>query len=251
MPGYPVLIAARMGSSRFPGKTLSKINKKPMLEILTERLSHSSYVNKIIIATTKSKEDDPIENWCNSKNHLCYRGSRDDVLQRLLDAAENFKIKTIIEVLGDNPLVHSDIVDKSMDLFLTKGYDYVATITNEYGELKPKLKRFPIGIRVQIFSIETLRKCASLAKEKAYREHATSFIIENQNLFNMGFIEANDLSSICHRPELTFAVNLEKNFELIKNLYMKCIKINQNFTIQELILEYEKHPEWHWMMGNE
>ena len=245
------LIAARMGSSRFPGKSLSKIDDKPMLEILAERLLCSKYIEQIVIATTKSKEDDAIEDWCSLNNHLCYRGSTDDVLQRLLDAAENFKIKTIIEVLGDNPLVHSDLVDKSMDLFLTKGHDYVATITNEYGGLEPQLKRFPIGIRVQILSIETLRKCATLAKGKAYREHATSFIIENQNLFNMGFIEANDLSSICHRPELTFAVNLEKNFELIKNLYMKCNEINQNFTIQELILEYEKHPEWHWMMGNE
>ena len=58
--------------------------------------------------------------------------------------------------MGDNPFVHSALVDKAMKLFLDKEYDYVATITNEYGTLNPELKRFPIGIRVQVFSLEIL-----------------------------------------------------------------------------------------------
>tara|TARA_B100000519_G_C14260974_1_gene447949 strand:- start:3576 stop:4331 length:756 start_codon:yes stop_codon:yes gene_type:complete len=251
MSRYAVLIAARMGSSRFPGKTLSEINGKPMLEILVDRLKYSKNIGKIIVATTESEVDDAIEKWCALKNHLCYRGSKDDVLQRLLDAANYFKLNTIVEVLGDNPFIHSDLVDDTINLFSRSEYDYVATITNEYGILRPELKRFPIGIRVQVFSMATLRRCAKLAKQKQYREHATSFIIENKNIFKMGFIEANNQFNSCNRPELTFAVNLRKNFELINNLYNECIKINPNFSIQDLISVYDSNPDWHWMMGNE
>ena len=44
-----------MGSTRFPGKVLEKINNKPCLLILMERLSLAKMVDKIIIATTKKK----------------------------------------------------------------------------------------------------------------------------------------------------------------------------------------------------
>ena len=77
------LIAARMGSSRFPGKSLSKIDDKPMLEILAKRLLCSKYIGQTVIATTKSKEDDAIEDWCKSKITCAIVEVKNDVLKRL------------------------------------------------------------------------------------------------------------------------------------------------------------------------
>jgi len=245
------LIAARMGSSRFPGKTLSKINGKPMLQILIERLLYSNHIDNVVVATTTSEKDNILERWCKNNNYHCFRGSEDDVLKRLLNASEYHGLETIVEILGDNPFVHSDLIDASIDYFLNSHHDYVATITNEYGRLEPQLKRFPIGIRVQTYSINTLRKCERLATKRTHREHATSYIIQNPNKFNLGFIEAGRNFSECNRPELTFAVNLEKNFLLIRNLYIECIKINPNFSINELLKVYDNNLDWHSLMGNE
>ena len=51
------IIQARMGSTRLPGKVMKKIMNKTIIEILLHRLSHSCLFSKIVIATTKNKED--------------------------------------------------------------------------------------------------------------------------------------------------------------------------------------------------
>jgi 3-deoxy-manno-octulosonate cytidylyltransferase (CMP-KDO synthetase) len=45
------LIPARMGSSRFPGKPMVEINGKPMIGHVYERVSQSSIVDCVAVAT--------------------------------------------------------------------------------------------------------------------------------------------------------------------------------------------------------
>ena len=55
------VIQARMGSSRLPGKTMAYISGKPLIWHILERLKKSNYLTEIIIATTRSKENDILE----------------------------------------------------------------------------------------------------------------------------------------------------------------------------------------------
>ena len=57
-------IEARMSSSRLPGKVLKKIGKFPSLELQVKRMRKSIFIDEIVIATTKNKADDSIENFC-------------------------------------------------------------------------------------------------------------------------------------------------------------------------------------------
>ena len=172
MKDISVIIAARMGSSRFKGKTLSNLHGKPLLYRLIERVKYSQYIDDIILATTNNPEDDLLEDFCLKNSISCYRGSADDVLLRLKEAAVKSGKKNILEILGDNPLIHSEIIDTCINKYFSCEAEYLATATNEYPYLINKHKLFPIGIRVQVFSLKTLLKCESLAKEKKYREHA-------------------------------------------------------------------------------
>lgn len=242
------LIAARMGSSRFKGKTLADLHGEPMLKRLIERIKKSQYVDNVIVATTFLQEDRAIEEWCEKNGVGCFRGSDADVLGRLNSAARHFKASNIAEILGDNPLVHSSMIDSAVELFFKDKLAYVATLTNEYPKAEPGLKKFPIGVRVQVFSIETLNKCAELAKLDHYREHATSFIAKNPEIFSTGFIEAKDEFAGSNRPELTFAVNLMKNLELIRNIFKVCYGENSNFTVETAIETFDKNPQWHPLM---
>ena len=57
------IIQARLGSSRLNRKVM-KINEGlTLLEHIINRISHSSAITKIIIATTTLKEDDEIVNF--------------------------------------------------------------------------------------------------------------------------------------------------------------------------------------------
>jgi spore coat polysaccharide biosynthesis protein SpsF len=244
------LIAARMNSSRFPGKTLSDLHGLPMLERQIERISKSSYVTDIVVATTELPADQEIEDWCKAHNVRCYRGSANDVLGRLSSAAQHFNMKTVVEVLGDNPLVHSDMIDAAVELYFEKKTDYVATLTDEYPKATDDLKKFPIGVRVQVFPIATLVRCSEMAKDNSHREHATSYIAENPDLFSTVFVEAVGKFSDCNRPELTFAVNLPKNLELIRLSYNKLYDLNSNFTVQDAISLFDSLPSLKPLMGN-
>ena len=88
-----LIIQARMGSSRLPGKVMKRINDTPLLQILYDRILNSSFTDKIIIATTTNKEDDIIRDFCDDNNIDFYRGSDWDVLDRFYQTAISQKIK--------------------------------------------------------------------------------------------------------------------------------------------------------------
>ena len=52
---FHVIIQARMGSSRLPGKVLKSYDNINSLDIIIEKLKNIKEINKIILATTKKK----------------------------------------------------------------------------------------------------------------------------------------------------------------------------------------------------
>lgn len=243
------LIAARMGSSRFPGKSLADLHGKPMLERMVERIRQTSGVAGLVLATTDLAEDDALARWAEGMDIGCFRGSASDVLDRLRGAAEAFEIEVIVEMLGDNPLVHSDLIEAALDRFSQGGLDYVATLTNEYPKAPVWLKRFPIGVRVQVFGINTIRRCAQLATAPENREHATSFIAMHPEIFSTAFVEADGALADANRPELTFAVNHPGNLNLIRKIFERCYDADPNFQVSTAIATYDADPSLAALMG--
>ena len=96
-------IEARMTSSRLPGKVLKPILGRPVLELLIERLRRARSLNDIAVATTTNPADDAIEALARRLGVGCYRGSEDDVLDRVLKAAKSANADVIVEITGDCP----------------------------------------------------------------------------------------------------------------------------------------------------
>ena len=83
-------VEVRMTSSRLPGKALLEAGGKPMLQILVERLRKARLLNDIVVATTDRPSDDPIESLCSRLNVSCFRGSEENVLERVCGAASAY-----------------------------------------------------------------------------------------------------------------------------------------------------------------
>ena len=79
-----VIIQARYDSTRFPGKILKKINGKSILEIIILRIKKRKQVEKIVVATTKEKNDNKIIDQIRKLNIDIYRGSTKNVLQDII-----------------------------------------------------------------------------------------------------------------------------------------------------------------------
>ena len=81
------IVQARVGSTRLPGKVLKKVNDKSLIEILFHRLSKSKKIDKIILATSESNENDILSDLIQVLGYDIFRGQEDDVLYALLEIA--------------------------------------------------------------------------------------------------------------------------------------------------------------------
>ena len=99
------LITARLKSTRLPLKVIKSMHGKPMIVHMLDRLKQSKSLNDIIICTSNESQDDPLVEIAKNEGVQCYRGDGDDVIARLLGAAENFGVDYIVNITADCPFV--------------------------------------------------------------------------------------------------------------------------------------------------
>ena len=236
------LICARMGSSRLPGKTLMEIgDNMNSLDLIVKKIRNSTEVNRIIIATTKSTEDDAILEWSNKKNVEIYRGSENDVLGRINNAVNYFKCEHILEILGDNPLVPQELISKCVNSYNSKINDevfYLASSTSEYEFSDPNFT-YPIGIRVQIFSKYFINKINLLSWSNSEREHSSSFIYNKPNFYGLELLQS-EISFPKIAREYNFAINTKEQLENARFIYKK---FGPNHSLLDLISYVQDNHE--------
>lgn len=121
-------IEARMTSSRLPGKGLLPAAGKPMLGHLVDRLRKVPSLGDIVLATTVNDADLPLVEFARKWGIKVYRGSEDDVLDRVIGAAESAKAELVVEITGDCPLLDPEIVEQTIRIFLNNRCDYVTNV---------------------------------------------------------------------------------------------------------------------------
>src|SRR5438874_662802 len=119
------VIQARMSSTRLPGKVMLPLAGKPLLARMAERVSASEKKGLLVIATTTDKEDDVISDLCEKENLLCFRGSKNDLLDRHYKAGTFYNADAVIKIPSDCPLIDPEIIDEVIGFYLRnrKSYD--------------------------------------------------------------------------------------------------------------------------------
>jgi len=140
-----VIIQARFDSTRFPGKILSKIKNKTLLEILIKRLLLSKKISNIFVACTKNKKDDQIIKVCNKLKIKTFRGSEKNVLSRYYNTASIYNVQNIVRITSDCPLIDPIILDNFIDKFFLENFDYLSNI------IEPT---YPDGMDIEIFKFK-------------------------------------------------------------------------------------------------
>lgn len=224
-----IIIQARMGSSRLPNKIMIPLAGKPIIQHVIERCRKSK-ADEIIVATSTNKENDIIEDFCEKINCLCFRGSEDDVLDRYFKVALENRADTIIRVTSDCPLIDSKIIDKLIDEFNSNNYDYLSNVLT---------RTFPRGLDVEIFSFNTLKKTHELAKRKEDREHVTSFIYANPNIFKIKGIEA---QGFLRRPNLRLTIDTNEDLKVLSSIFTN-FSDKSDVQISDIINYLDKNPE--------
>jgi glutamate-1-semialdehyde 2,1-aminomutase len=169
------IIQARIGSSRLNGKVLKPLGESSVLEYLITRLSKSSTVDEIIVATSTEEKDNEIYNLFKDTDLSVFRGSEDDVLSRYIGAAKETKADVIVRITGDCPFVDPDLVDDCVNKLINSNLDYVSNCNNLENPL-------PDGFDVEVFTMKSFLLLQKISITSAYKEHVT-FGYFKTNLF--------------------------------------------------------------------
>lgn len=226
-----VIIQARMGSSRLPGKVMLNLCGKPVLEHIVERINYSKYVDKIIVATSEKIENDKIRDFCVDNRVSCFSGNEEDVLDRFYKAAKHNDIQhndIVIRITADCPLIDPEVIDKTVEYFKNQNADYAANIINP---------TYPDGLDCEVMKFTTLEQAWLNASLKSEREHVTLYIRNHPELFKLTSVENNkDISS------LRWTLDEEKDFELITLIYDKLYKEDKIFYMNDILDLISNNP---------
>ena len=122
------IVQARLGSIRLPEKVLQNICDKPLIELLLARLSYSTQVDEIIVATSKEPKNHTLQLFVESLGLKCTRGSEEDVLDRFYESAKEMNADVVVRITGDCPLIDPVIVDQCINKFKEGNIDYCSNI---------------------------------------------------------------------------------------------------------------------------
>ncbi|OPX84999.1 MAG: 3-deoxy-manno-octulosonate cytidylyltransferase [Pelotomaculum sp. PtaB.Bin104] len=208
-----IIIQARLGSTRLPGKVLLPLAGKTVLECLLERLQSKKNDADIIIATTASASDDKIVNFCQENGFSYFRGSEQDVLARYYGAALQYGISVVVRITSDCPLLDVDLLDEMLDEFrLFSEVDYYSNC----------LKRtYPRGFDIEIFTFDSLRTAYENAIMPYEREHVTPYIWQNKK----GYFKIKDKIGVEDYSHLRLTLDTREDYELINAIYEKNFNI--------------------------
>ena len=222
------IIQARCSSSRLPGKVLMDILGRPMLERQIERLSYAENIDCLVVATSDHQGDDAIELLCKNIGINCYRGSLDDVLERIYNCAIEYSPKHVVRLTGDCPLIDSANLDDVVRFHLDGGYDYTSNV------LEPT---WPDGMDVEVMRVEVLAQAVQNATLASEREHVTTYIYNNSKNYLLGNVTSkNDLSSF------RLTVDELQDLELIRKVYEILHPQNPSFSLGDVLDLLEKNP---------
>lgn len=169
-----VIVQARLGSSRLPGKVLMPLGGIPVIDRVLQQLSFSHRASKIIVATTLSSKDDPLVEHLNSRGVPCFRGSEHDVLDRYYQCARSCGAYVIARITADCPLIDPYVLDQVIESFKRERVMYASNV---------EPATFPDGLDVEVLSFEALEWSWMEARLPSEREHVTQFVRKHPEWF--------------------------------------------------------------------
>lgn len=177
------LIQARMGSSRMPGKTLTPLLGRPMIEWQLERLGRSKEIDRIVILTSTLPADDPLATYLENRGQHVFRGNEEDVLDRFYHGVFRFvpeedrEKSVLIRLTGDCPLIDPGMIDDGIRQFRqhqANGCRYMGYP-----------KDLPSGMDFEILTWSALEEAHRDARELFEREHVTPYLWRNPTRFGL------------------------------------------------------------------
>lgn len=231
-----LVVQARMGSERLPGKMMLDLYGEPVLYRILKRLTKCQLVNTIILAIP----DDPLNDILFEVGKRVggveiVRGSETNLIERFQAAIAKFPCKFVIRFPGDNVFPDPAQIDELVSFHTQQNQDGFSS------NLASVFQNNMIdGVGGEIFSSSLLSQLSSNNANNEQIEHLhLNFYDYNkcQAINPLVKVAAPDPRPTLARPELALDINTIQQYQFIRDVY-RCVCLDNVSYTTEDIIEY-------------
>lgn len=232
-----IIIQARMGSTRLPGKILKQFyGGKTLLETLLDNL-HKVAGAKVIVATSVNENNDQLETFLLEKGELVYRGSENDVLDRFIKAAEANGVDGIVRICSDNPFMDWHGVAALVEKAQQSEADYIGFRINDTPSI---LTHF--GFWGEFVTLEALKRVYSTTElGTPAHEHVTFHVYKHPEEYKCEWISGPDFLE--GRDDIRLTIDTPDDLQNALKVYSDLKVKDENFTLKDVVEYLDAHEE--------
>lgn len=236
MSNFMAIVQARMGSSRLPGKAMIEIGGKPCLYHVVNRIRMAQKINDVIIATPDNPDNQPIWDYCQQNDILCFAGDEEDVLQRVKDAATIYCADNIVDITADCPLVDPSMLDDMIESHIRHNADLTTNVAK---------RCWPDGFDIQIYTKEVLNALDVLVENKTHRHHTGWNILQylvkiEEYMEKYLFISSHVPSGKYFKPDWRITLDTAEDAIVIDDILNN---LGEGCNWKQIMDYLEEHPE--------
>jgi spore coat polysaccharide biosynthesis protein SpsF len=158
--------------------------------------------------------------------------SEEDVMSRVIGAAESVQAEVVVEITGDCPIIDPDLVEQTIRVF--KRNEKAVYCANSF------ISSYPDGMDTQVMTLEALKKSFSMTNDPLDREHVSRHIVQNPQLFPHVYLIA---PPSLHWPGLGLTLDEPADYELIRTLIENLGHDNPLFGCGDVIRFLRANPQ--------
>jgi spore coat polysaccharide biosynthesis protein SpsF len=233
-----LILQARMGSARLPGKSMMDLAGEPLVGRILERVKRCTRLDDIVLAIPDNEQNKPLGILADRYGVKVFAGSENDLVERYYQAALANDADVIVRIPADNTTPQPEEIDRIIDHHLSlnrPGFSSNLSVIDGSG--------YPDGIGAEVFEFSLLTDINKTVRDPFKREHV------HLNFFNYETGEAVDaewcpISTIqCpqefRRPDLILDVNTKDQYDFMVKLYEALYFKNSHFDITDIINWYD------------
>jgi len=234
-----LIIQARMGSSRLPGKSMMDLAGAPLVGRILERVKRCTCLDDIVLAIPDTENDAVLRELGESYGVKVFAGSENNLVERYYQAALWSNADVIGRLPADNVTPEPSEIDKIVKYHLSLGYPAFSSNLAEIDS-----SEYPDGIGAEMFDFPLLEEVRKRGPDAQQREHVhlnfydySTGVVVDREWCPVSTIKCPEAF---RRPDLILDVNTQQQYELMRQLYKYLYPKNPNFHITDIIRWYEE-----------
>lgn len=218
-----VVVQARLGSHRLPGKVLEPVGSRTVLEHVVRRCREAD-VGEVVVA--RPEGDERLAGECVRIGVRQVAGSEQDVLLRYLTAAVETRAERVVRITADCPMIDPGVIATAVRRM--EGHRYLTC------------EGYPRGIGdVEVVDVQALEEAAARATDPYEREHVTPYVRDNPDRFpSLTVVAPADL----RRPDLRVCVDEPADLAVVRRLHA-LVGEDESIDARRVIELLDQHPD--------